>query len=285
MLKLLCMKQKNIDKKHKLVCMPEDLNEDIYHTRVLDIKLNYKKIYKKPNVFTRAFKYIAQKCIALPLLYLYDKIYLGVKVKGKKNLRGLKGGAITISNHVHYVDWSVCPVFLSKQKSVVVVTLKDNFKIPTVRHLCKLYGCLPLAETPSDWVLFYKCIKRSLDEGKIVHLFPEASLWPYYNKLRPFKRGSFYFAVKYNVPIIPYLITFRKPKGIEKLVRRAPRLNIIVGEPLYANASLDSKQQIEDLSQRAEQAMQKMLDENPSYEYYRYVSEEEFNRIREERKK
>ena len=40
------MKQKNIDKKHKLVCMPEDLNEDIYHTRVLDIKLNYKKIYK-----------------------------------------------------------------------------------------------------------------------------------------------------------------------------------------------------------------------------------------------
>ena len=78
------MKQKNIDKKLKLVCRPEDLNEDIYQAKVLDIKLNYKKIYKKPNAFTRAFKYIAQKCIAFPLLYLYDKIYLVVKVKGKK---------------------------------------------------------------------------------------------------------------------------------------------------------------------------------------------------------
>ena len=276
------MKQKNIDKKHKIVCKPEDLNEDIYQAKFLDIKLNYKKIYKKPNAFTRAFKYIAQKCIALPLLYLYDKIYLGVKVKGKKNLKALNGGAITISNHVHYVDWSVGPAFLFKRKSVAVITLKDNFKIPTIRHLCKLYGCLPLPESTSDWTLFYKCIKRLLvEENKIVHLFPEASLWPYYNKLRPFKRGSFYFAVKYNVPILPYLITFRKPKGIEKLIRRAPRLTIIVGEPIYANQELDSKAQIDDLCNRAHIAMQTMLDENPSIEYYKYINEEEFiNRTR-----
>ncbi len=268
------MKQDKIDDKNKIVCMPENFNDDIFVAKTVDVKINYSKIYKKPNFFVRSFRYFVQKCFAMPLLWFYDKFFLGVKVKGKKNLKGLKGGAISVCNHVHYLDWSICPVFLSKHKSVAVVTLKDNFRIPFVRRLLKLYGCIPLAETHSDNVLFYKCLQNNLKSGKIIHLFPEASFWPYYNKIRPFKRGAFFFAVKYDVPIIPFIITFRYPKC--KILRNKPKLTVVVGEILFANKELNAKEQISDLQERTQKELEKLLQQNPSVEYYKYVNEDEY---------
>ena len=274
------MKQPSIDKKKRIVKMPSGFNEDVFLTKHKDFKVDYDKYYKKQNFIVRGWRYFVHYIFAKPLFYLYGKIVLGIKIKGKKNLKGIKTGAVVVSNHVHYMDWSFTSTFIAKQHRTAVVSLKDNFKIPCVRKLCEVYGCLPIPDTPSANMKFHRCIQENLKAKRFIHIFSEASLWPYYNKLRPFMRGAFYFAAKYGYPILPYVIVFRKSKGLGRIFRRQPRMTLVVGEPQYASPDAgDIKAQIAELQERVESLMQKMIEENDSYEFYKYVSAEEFDRL------
>ena len=105
------------------------------------------------------------------------------------------------------------------------------------------------------------------------HIFPEAAMWPYYNQLRPFKSGAFHFAITNNVPIIPYVLLFRKSKGFGKIVRKRPKITVVICKPIYANQSLDKKDQINDLCEKTHSVMQQVLDQNQSYDYFLYVKD------------
>ena len=68
-------------------------------------------------------------------------------------------------------------------------------------------------------------------------IFPEAALWPYYRKIRPFHKGTFAFSVKHNAPILPVVITFRTGKtGRQRLI-----VNIL--PPIYPNGRDSQKLQ------------------------------------------
>jgi len=264
--------------KNKVVLMPKDQNEDIFVAKNIDITLNYKKYYKRHNFLIRGWRTFIQFVIAKPLFWLYSKIFLGVKIVGKKNIKKIKTGAVVVANHVHYMDWSMTSTFISKSHKTVVVSLKDNFKIPVARKLIEVYGCLPIPNTARANIDFNKCIDRKLKEKCFVHVFPEAALWPYYTKLRTFKNGAFHFAVRNSVPVINNIITFRKSKGLAKLIRRKPRITLVVGEPQYIDENLERREQIKELENRVKGIMEKMVLDNPSEIYLKYIPEEYKNK-------
>ena len=67
-------------------------------------------------------------------------------------------------------------------------TLASNFKIPVVRHLIRLLYAIPIPNTKTQKQKFYKEISKALKKGKTIHMYPEGALWPYYEKIRPFKK-------------------------------------------------------------------------------------------------
>lgn len=187
--------------------------------------------------------------IITPILWILNKVMFGFEVQGKENIRKVAGGKITISNHIHYMDCTMNGLINFPERTYFP-TLASNFKIPVIRHLIRLLYAIPIPKKQRHKEKFYNQIKKALKDGKIIHMYPEASLWPYYEKIRPFKKGAFKIAVETNCPIVPILYRFEEPDGIFALYKRKKCIHAKVLPPVYPNTELEKNERIRDLEKR-----------------------------------
>lgn len=117
------------------------------------------------------------------------------------------------------------------------VKLKDSDRV-----LVKMSGGIPLADNLAGTREFFKALSRHLSERDAIHVFPEGSMWPFYQSIRPFKDGAFILAEKHRAPVIPMAFEFRNPGRIAKLFGLIePRATLHIGYPVYADYSLPDK--------------------------------------------
>ena len=71
-------------------------------TQQFEISEGYK--YVNRNVLFVLFSFLFKYLIIYPIFYPITKIMLGFKARGLENLKELKGGAVSVSNHAHILD-------------------------------------------------------------------------------------------------------------------------------------------------------------------------------------
>ena len=169
------------------------------------------------------------------ILRVYNRLFFGLRVTGREYLRGIDGGAVTICNHVNLLDCTFVACHCGKKKPWFP-TLKSNLEIPFIRRLVEYLGGFPIPETPRAFRSFSLKIEEMLNEGEWVHLFPEGELIPYCRELRPFHRGAFNYACRCQVPVIPFVVTYRQNTGLRRLLRRQPALDLTILPPVYPRA-------------------------------------------------
>ena len=196
--------------------------------------------------------------IAYPLLLVINKFFFGFKIEGKENLENIDGGKVTISNHVHPMDCTMVGLANVPNKTFFT-SLETNFKIPIVRRIIKLLNTVPIPQDIKYTKKFMNSIDELLKNNRTVHFYPEGSLWPNYEKIRHFKNGAFDFAVRNNVPVVPMVIKFNKPKKINSFIKTRSTITLVILEPIYPNAFLDKTEAISDLKERAHQAMEQEI--------------------------
>ena len=86
-------------------------------------------------------------------------------------------------------------------------------------------------------------------------MYPEGSLWPYYEKVRNFKYGAFKIATLANTPVVPIKFVLEKPTGIYELYKRKPCLHAYILPAIYPDENLEIKDRIADLKDEAERIM------------------------------
>ncbi|HHW47014.1 MAG TPA: glycosyltransferase [Clostridiaceae bacterium] len=183
----------------------------------------------------RFFSYLFYLFIAVPILFIWTRVVLGVKVVGAKRLRKLYG-AITVCNHVHLLDCALIGLAFFPRK-LIFPTLKKNVDSFWPGNIVKLLGGVAIPGNMTELKQFFAEMEYLLLKGRIVHFFPEGELKPYDTSLRAFKKGAFYLASQARVPIVPISITFRQPKGIAKLYRRKPTMVVHFGQPILPVAA------------------------------------------------
>lgn len=230
-------------------------------------------------VFDDKFEYIVHNPIkrffmdfiwftGIALLSIVNALIFGFYVKGKKYARAVKKskkGAVTISNHCMGLD-CVMACQANWPKMTYLPTLHTTFQLPYVRHIVRWLNAFPIPNTTSGTMKFVKEVDEVLQKRKFVHFFPEASLWPWYDRVRKFKPGAFSFAARNEVPILPLVVLFR-PRKITRIFFKRPKVSIQILEPIYADPNLKGKAQINDLMNRAHDVMQKCVEEN-NLKYY-----------------
>jgi 1-acyl-sn-glycerol-3-phosphate acyltransferase len=201
--------------------------------------------------------------LATPFLYATLKWFFGLRVRGRRNLRAIRGGAVTVSNHVHNLD---CAMVALAQfpKRVFFTAQKANFEKPIVGFLVRSLGGVPIPESISFLGDFMDALFEAVEKGKRIHFYPEGSLVEYCRELRPFQRGAFHLAVAKDVPVIPLVITYREPGGLFRLFRRLPLFNIEIGRPIRPDRALAPRAATEDLLARTHAAMLAMAGETTS---------------------
>lgn len=202
--------------------------------------------------------------IAVPVM----KIMYGYKIIGKKQLKknhkdALKNGFITVCNHIFDADYVVIRCAM-KPKMGHVLLWKNNH-LRRMGVWIRASGSIPVPKNDLGATLsMMRGVDQALKDKHWVHIYPEASMFYWYQDIRPFTDGAAMFACRNNKPIIPMSFSYRPPRGLYKLWRRkgAPCVNISFGEPLYPNKDLPLKEAIVELNNRAHDAVKKLMVDN-----------------------
>ncbi|MDR0426367.1 MAG: 1-acyl-sn-glycerol-3-phosphate acyltransferase [Clostridiales bacterium] len=225
--------------------------------------------YKGPLM--RFLSWCLYYLVAVPGIKLMGKIGYGVKFKGRQHKKGIKGGFMVYSNHVHFLEFLFTFVSFIFPRRAYIVCNPDPFNMFCVRHLAKMLGGLPLpGKNLSSQRAFVDVIDKKLKRGGAVMMMPEAHIWPYYTGVRPFSHRSFVYAVKSRVPIIPAVTTFRAPKGPFKRWLK-PRITIIYGAPVYPKDNVSVDENARYMRDEVYAAMQKSLESAENCAFYQYV--------------
>ena len=238
----------------------ENLNDDEHILKMwTPFKVNIDENYKfvSNNIIFKIASNLLY-FVAYIVVFLINKIFFGFKVNGIKNLWGVEGGKITVSNHIHPMDCTM-NALLNCPNKTYFTTIKSNFEIPVIRWIIKLLNAIPIPETISGKMAFYNAIDEILQNGKTVHFYPEASMRPYCNKIRKFKNGAFKFAVKNNTPIVPVVYTYAEPSGIRKIFKKKPFINANILPAIYPNTKIDEKTAVEELKNEVWKSMNNVL--------------------------
>lgn len=217
-----------------------------------EVDPNYE--YINDNKMFKICSNVLYYLIAAPIIYLISKIMYGLKVEGKENLKSVEGAAISISNHIHIIDCAMIGLEIFP-KRIYYTALDSSFKMPIIRYIVKLLNALPISNNISSKRKLMLAVDELLEKNQIVHFYPEASLWPYYRKIRKFKNGAFEIATRNHVPVIPMVFTYREPTGIRRYIKKKPFITLNILEPIYPDNNLPRKERIEDLKYRAYEKM------------------------------
>lgn len=188
-----------------------------------------KNEYVKGCLF-KLFSRLFHTGFAIPLMQFWMRVVLGARIRGKRNLRGIRG-AVTVCNHVHFLDSVMVSLALFPRKATFP-TFPKNVKSLFPGKIVQILGGVPIPESIGETRIFFDEMEFLLRKNHIVHIFPEGLLNPYDTGLRGFRKGAFHLAAQARVPIVPMLITFLPPKGIYKLIRKKPVMTLHVGKPI-----------------------------------------------------
>lgn len=238
---------------------PENPNSHALHLPtpyVCRVDARYRFVNR--NILFRLGSSLLFYVIAVPLLDIVSRVFFGLRIKGKKNLRYLKGGAVTVTNHFHVLDSPMVACTLFPRRPFFA-TLKSNLEIPVVRRLVRLLGGVPIPESPKALHAFMESMRAQLKKGRIVHFYPEASLWPWHDALRPFRNGAFHLAVKSDVPVVPMVFTFREPKGLFSRLRKKPLVTLNIGAPAYPAQHGTDRSRVLEMRSAVRAAMEAMM--------------------------
>jgi 1,2-diacylglycerol 3-alpha-glucosyltransferase len=178
------------------------------------------------RLWSNAFYYL----VAVPLLFLWTRLILGVRTEGENRLPR-SGGVLTVCNHVHPLDSALVALAVFPRR-LVFTSAPVNLQHRWYGGLVRLLGGVAVPRTPVGLPLFFSEMELFLANGRIVHFFPEGELKPYDTSLRDFKRGAFHLAAQARVPVVPLSIRFAPPAGVGRVLRRKPTMVIVIGEPI-----------------------------------------------------
>ena len=244
---------------------PDDIHGhmiDPKQTRNEVLDENFKYYDKKLKFFNRLIHFLF-----MILIFPITWIRYGVKRKGIRRLRGykkqLKGGFFTTCNHIFEWDYLIVRSCFYFKRGYMTVW-KNNHN-SSMGPLMRKVGSIPIPESKSlGMAKFYEDVKECVDDGNMVHFYPEASMWYYYQGLREFKPGCFVLAAKCNKPVVPLAISFRPAKGLYKLWKRKgyPTCTVEVGKPIFPDNSLEFKDCVNKLKDDCYKATKEMMEKN-----------------------
>ena len=171
---------------------------------------------------------------------IMQRLRYGLRIEGKANLKKhkseLKNGALIVCNHVYRWDFMAIVEALNFRRLYVIV--RADLVDGKDAHLIRGVGGIPIPKTAAAQRRFNQTLDKLHSEKKWICVFPEMCRWDFYEPLRPFRRGAFKIALRYNLPVLPLVISYRKPGKIRTALKwKHPLITIHVGEPVHGDST------------------------------------------------
>ena len=141
------------------------------------------------------------------------------KIEGLEKAEGLDCAIVT-SNHFSPIDNTVVRwmTWQTGRKRMPVVAYEENLAMGGLfGYLMNYADIIPLAHN-ADFMrdAFEPLLKRELEGGNFVLIYPEQEMWWNYRKPRPCKRGPYYYASRIGVPVLSCFVEIHDKEKLEE---------------------------------------------------------------------
>ena len=251
-------------------------NKKLYYSDELndDFAINKIKVRKQKRVFRYVhknpiwnfFAFSVYNVIARPIVFLLNQAFFHQRIKNKRILKRFKRkGYFIYCNHTNGMADAFTPNLLSLKRNYIVVG-RETVSIKGLKGIVTMLGAIPVYANIDEVEPFNECIKKRISQNKSVTIYPEAHIWPYYTKIRNFKKDSFRYPVESNSPVYVLTNTWQKRRFGKK-----PKLVSYLSGPLFPDETLGRSDAMEDLKERVFFEMVKVTRSVKQIEKIQYI--------------
>ncbi len=258
--------------KRKIICYSDELNDEFSTAKITPKKIDGSYKYEHTSLFKKFTSFFWYRIVAAPIAYLYTKIVFHHKIINKQFLKEFKKNSYFIyGNHTQDIADAFIPNILSYPKRSYVIVHANNVSMPILGKVTSSMGALPLPDDTLAYKNFLKAISNKIKKNQVVVIYPEAHIWPFYTKIRPFVDKSFHYPITYNVPSFCFTNTYQKRKHSSK-----PKIVTYIDGPFYPNNDLPLNLRKKDLRDRIYNCMRNRS-LNSNVEWIKYIKSEEIH--------
>ncbi|MBQ8539360.1 MAG: 1-acyl-sn-glycerol-3-phosphate acyltransferase [Ruminococcus sp.] len=200
---------------------------------------------------------------ALLFSSIYCPLFLHMRVKGRKNLKGIKGGFFIYGNHTQPFGDVFIPALTVFPRRIYTVVSPANYGIPVIGNILPYLGALPIVDSIKGFKELSVAMKQRLEKSHPIVIYPEAHVWEYCTTIRPFPDTSFKFPVKFEVPVFAMTVTYKKSRFYKK-----PKMTVYLDGPFYGEGNT-AKEKVKNLHQKVYSTMVNRSQES-NFEYIKY---------------
>lgn len=249
------------------------LHDDFSGTQIKQVPIDENYKFLRRGFFFRIGAFILTFLIALPILWLILKCKHGVKVKNRKVLKKVKGKAYFLyGNHTQSADSYIPQVAINPGRKTFVLSNPDATSIKGLKTIVEMLGAIPLPDPLKNFKAsknFLKALDYYVKHKKVIAIYPEAHIWPYYTGIRPFLSNSFVYPVNYNAPVIAMVTTYK-----ERRLRKTPRMIITLSEVFYPDSNISKSEAREKLRESVYSFMVNHASKSDNFAYNTYLKKE-----------
>ena len=257
----------------RIVYYSDEQNDDFAGTKIRKCTVDKSFPFLHRSAIWNGLAFIVYYIIAVPIVFLVCKLYLGLRFENRRVLRPLRHtGYYLFGNHTRALDAFV-PAMAAFPKRACIVADADAVSLPLLRNIVQMLGAIPIPTDFSGMRGFMEAVSVRCAQGRCVAVYPEAHIWPFYTGIRPFPDTSFRYPVKDSVPAVAMVTTYRKRRGLFRLAKR-PGMTVTFSDPMYPAPNLSSKAAQRDLRDRAYAFMAETAATKENIAYIRYEHKE-----------
>lgn len=251
----------------KIIYYEDELNDEFSKSsiepRIIDE--NYKYVHKNP--LWNLCSFVLQNILSVPIKILYAKIKFRIKYIGKEKIKPYRNeGYFIYGNHTQpFADTFIPSIPMYPKRNFLIVN-PVNISLKGTGTLVEMLGAMPIPSNKSAMKNFLEAIKQKINKGYAITIYPEAHIWPYYTKIRPFKDVSFKYPVQLEKPAFCITNTYQSYGKNNKKIK----IVSYIDGPFFPNKELTLKEQQKELRNKIYNCMEERS-KNSNIEHIKYI--------------
>ena len=253
----------------KVIYYEDELNDEFSTAVIKPRRIDDAFVYERRGPFRAVTRFFWYRIVATPLAFFYAKLFLRQRTIGREKLKEYrKLGFFMYGNHTQAIGDPLMPNVFCFPKDVSFIVHPNNVSMPFLGRINPTLGAIPLPDTLGAYRNFIKCVGHRIDAHHAVVIYPEAHIWPYYTKIRPFPDASFTYPAKSGTPVFCFVNTYKRRGKRDKA-----KIVTYIDGPFTPDMSLPMKERVKDLRDRVYETMCDRA-KNSDVEIIKYIKKE-----------